>query len=130
MPFRTTLVLLLLLLAVPVHAGSLDMGRRVWKATWPRIARASWYGFEFAWRHTASGERFNPYRMTAAHRTLPFGTLVRVTNLRNGRSVLVTINDRGPFIERREIDLSYGAAREIGIIRRGIADVRIELVES
>jgi rare lipoprotein A len=91
---------------------------------------ASWYGDEFAWRQTASGEPFDPGKLTGAHRTLPLGTRVRVTNLLNGRSVLVTINDRGPYIAQREIDLSYGAARVLGMLRRGIARVRIELVES
>src|SRR3989449_5851907 len=90
---------------------------------------ASWYGDEFARRPTASGERFDPDKLTGAHRTLPLGTRVRVTNLVNGRSVMVTINDRGPYMRRREIDLSYGAARVLGMVRRGVARVRIELVE-
>jgi rare lipoprotein A len=91
---------------------------------------ASWYGDEFARRPTASGQRFDPGKLTGAHRTLPLGTRVRVTNLTNGRSVLVTINDRGPYTARREIDLSYGAARALGMLRAGIARVRIEPVES
>lgn len=95
-----------------------------------KVGKASWYGSEFAHRLTASGERFDPMELTGAHRTLPLGTKVRVTNLHNGRSVLVTINDRGPFRYRREIDLSYGAARVLGMVQRGIAQVRIELVES
>src|SRR6187401_3284600 len=76
---------------------------------------ASYYGKELAGRRTASGERFNPGAMTAAHRTLRFGTRVRVTNSRNGRSVVVRINDRGPFVKGRSIDLSSGAARAIGM---------------
>jgi len=95
-----------------------------------KIVKASWYGREFAWRRTASGDRFDPGGLTGAHRTLPLGCKVRVTNLVNGRSVLVTINDRGPFRRQREIDLSYGAARALGMLRRGIAQVRIELIES
>jgi len=91
---------------------------------------ASWYGDEFADRPTASGERYDPDKLTGAHRTLPLGSRVRVTNLLNGRSVLVTINDRGPYHHRRDIDLSYGAARALGMIRRGVTRVRIELVES
>ena len=91
---------------------------------------ASWYGDEFADRPTASGERYDPDKLTGAHRTLPLGSRVRVTNLVNGRSVLVTINDRGPYRRRREIDLSYGAARALGMIHRGVTRVRIELVES
>ena len=94
------------------------------------IGHASWYGEEFAQRPTASGERYDPGKLTGAHRTLPLGSRVRVTNLQNGRSVLVTINDRGPYAGRRAIDLSYGAARALGMIQRGIARVRIELVES
>lgn len=89
---------------------------------------ASFYGREFAGRPTATGERFNPEAMTAAHRSLPFGTRVRVTNTRNGRSVVVRINDRGPFIRGRVIDLSTGAARSIGMINSGVAPVRIEVL--
>jgi rare lipoprotein A len=95
-----------------------------------RLGRASWYGEEFAWRPTASGQPFDPRKLTGAHRTLPLGCKVRVTNLRNGRSVLVTINDRGPYIRRRDIDLSYGAARALGMVRRGLAPVLIEPLES
>ena len=90
---------------------------------------ASWYGDEFARRPTASGERYDPDKLTGAHRTLPLGSRVRVTNLQNGRSVLVTINDRGPYAGRRAIDLSYGAARALGMIQRGVTRVRIEVVE-
>ncbi|MEO1429569.1 MAG: septal ring lytic transglycosylase RlpA family protein [Cyanobacteria bacterium J06633_8] len=89
---------------------------------------ASFYGAYFAGKKTASGERFNPSKMTAAHKTLPFGTRVRVTNMRNGRSVVVRINDRGPFIRGRVIDLSRGAAGVIGMIGRGIAPVRVEVL--
>jgi rare lipoprotein A len=95
-----------------------------------QIGQASWYGQEFARRRTASGEQFDPQDLTGAHRSLPLGSKVRVTNLRNGRSVLVTINDRGPYRYRRAIDLSYGAARLLGMIHRGLAKVRIELIES
>ncbi|MBN1355204.1 septal ring lytic transglycosylase RlpA family protein [bacterium] len=90
---------------------------------------ASWYGKEFHGRKTASGERFNMYDLTAAHRTLPFGTKVRVTNLDNNRSVVVTINDRGPFVKNRIIDLSYGAARKLGFVKQGLARVRIQLLD-
>lgn len=91
-----------------------------------QIGKASWYGHEFRGRRTASGARFEPNAMTAAHRTLPLGTVVRVTNLRNGRSVTVRINDRGPFIRHRDLDLSLGAARAIGMLNRGVAPVLIE----
>lgn len=76
---------------------------------------ASWYGSELAGRRTANGERFNPNGLTAAHRSLPFGTRVRVTNRVTGRSVVVRINDRGPFVGGRQIDLARGAARAIGM---------------
>jgi rare lipoprotein A len=89
---------------------------------------ASWYGREFHGRKTANGERYNMYDHTAAHRTLPFGTLVRVTNLRNGRKTKVRINDRGPWVRGREIDLSYQAARDIGILNSGVEKVFIEVL--
>ncbi|BAZ14497.1 rare lipoprotein A [Calothrix sp. NIES-4071] len=89
---------------------------------------ASFYGYDGSGNRTASGQRFNPEHMTAAHRSLPFGTRVRVTNTRNGRSVIVRINDRGPFIRGRVIDLSYGAARIIGMIGKGLAPVKIEVL--
>jgi len=90
--------------------------------------KASWYGSRFHGRRTASGERFNTYAHTAAHRSLPFGTKVRVTNLRNGRSVVVRINDRGPYARGRVIDLSKAAAESIGMLRSGVAPVRIEVI--
>jgi rare lipoprotein A len=91
--------------------------------------KASWYGAQFHDRPTASGERFDASAMTMAHPTLPFGTRVRVTNLRNGRSVVVRVNDRGPFVGSRIADLSHGAASAIGMVRRGIASVRIEVLD-
>ena len=90
---------------------------------------ASYYGRKFHGRRTANGERFNMNAMTAAHKTLPFGTKVRVTNSRNGKSVVVRINDRGPFIRGRLIDLSRAAATEIGMISRGHANVELDIVE-
>ncbi|MDJ0978045.1 MAG: septal ring lytic transglycosylase RlpA family protein [Erythrobacter sp.] len=90
---------------------------------------ASYYGKRFHGRRTANGERFDMNAMTAAHKTLPFGTHVRVTNRRNGKSVTVRINDRGPFIRGRTIDLSRAAAREIGLIQSGHARVTMEVVE-
>ena len=89
---------------------------------------ASWYGPGFFGNRTASGEVFRPGTMTAAHRSLPFGTKVRVTNLWNDRSAVVTINDRGPFIAHRVIDLAHGAAHELGLISSGIAQVRLEVL--
>jgi rare lipoprotein A len=89
---------------------------------------ASYYGNELAGNRTASGERFNPNGLTAAHRTLPLGTRLRVTNVANGRSVIVRVNDRGPFVRSRLIDVSLGAAREIQMLRSGKAQVRLEIV--
>jgi rare lipoprotein A (peptidoglycan hydrolase) len=88
----------------------------------------SWYGAQFQDRKTASGERFDAAALTMAHPSLPFGTHVRVTNLRNGRSVVVRVNDRGPFVGRRIADLSQAAAAEIGMMRRGLARARIEVL--
>jgi rare lipoprotein A len=89
----------------------------------------SWYGAQFHDRPTASGERFDSGAMTMAHPSLPFGTMVRVTNLRNGRSVVVRVNDRGPFAGKRIADLSQAAASEIGMMRRGVARARIEVLD-
>ncbi|EGJ34779.1 rare lipoprotein A [Moorena producens 3L] len=98
------------------------------RVRWSVRGIASWYGSGFHGRRTASGERFNQYALTAAHRTLRFGTRVKVTNLRNGRSVIVRINDRGPYVRGRIIDLSRGAARIIGLVRSGTGSVRIEIL--
>lgn len=91
---------------------------------------ASWYGGKFQGRRTASGEIFDTNKLTAAHKTIPFGTLVRVINLENGKSAIVRINDRGPFVEGRIIDLSRAAALELGMTGRGVARVRIEPFEN
>lgn len=90
---------------------------------------ASYYAAKFDGRRTASGERFDNDDMTAAHRTLPFGSLVRVTNPANGKSVVVRINDRGPFSHGRMIDVSRAAAEELGIVARGHGTVELSLVE-
>lgn len=90
---------------------------------------ASWYGRKFQGRLTASGERFDMNGLTAAHRSLPFGTRVRVVNETNGRSVVVTVNDRGPYIGKRIIDLSRKAAEAIGLKSRGVAAVRLEILD-
>jgi rare lipoprotein A len=89
---------------------------------------ASWYGSVLQGHLTASGRRFNEYELTAAHRTLPFGSRVKVTDLRNHRSVVVTITDRGVLYPERVIDLSYGAAKELGMVRMGVDPVRLELI--
>ena len=90
---------------------------------------ASWYGPGFYGRTTASGERLRKGTMTAAHRTLPFGTQVRVTNLSNGRSVVVRINDRGPFKYHRVIDLAHGAASQLRMMQAGEVPVKLEILK-
>lgn len=89
---------------------------------------ASWYGREFHGRRTASGQIYNMYDLTAAHPTLPLGTRVMVTHLKKGRSVVVTVNDRGPFVKGRIIDLSYAAARMLDMVQEGVAWVRVEVL--
>lgn len=89
---------------------------------------ASWYGTKFHRRKTSSGERYNMLAMTAAHKTLPLPTYVRVTNLRNGKKVIVKVNDRGPFRDNRLIDLSYVAAKKLGMAARGTAYVEVESI--
>lgn len=93
-----------------------------------QVGVASWYGSYFQGRDTASGEPYNMYDLTAAHPTLPLGTLVRVTNLRNGRAVVVRVNDRGPVVPGRIIDLSYGAAQTLRFKSRGLQRVRLDIV--
>src|SRR6202167_4401034 len=93
-----------------------------------QIGTASWYGEYFDGKPTASGEDFDMYDMTAAHPTLPLGSYVRVTNLRNGRVVVVKVNDRGPVVPGRIIDLSYGAAKVLQFDQRGLQRVRLDLV--
>jgi rare lipoprotein A len=93
-----------------------------------QVGVASWYGIEEHGKKAASGERFSMYDHTAAHRSLPMGTVVRVTNLENGRDVIVRINDRGPFVDGRIIDLSYAAAKSIDMTENGTAKVKIEVI--
>jgi rare lipoprotein A len=96
---------------------------RVW------VGNASWYGPNFSGKKTANGERFNPEGLTAAHPSLPFGSWVRIVNTRNGRFEVVRINDRGPYQEGREIDVSYRVARKIGLLGSGVSRVRLELMQ-
>jgi rare lipoprotein A len=100
--------------AISVEAGATDVGL------------ASFYGHDHAGKRTASGQRFNPRALTAAHRRLPFGSRVRVTNLENGRSVVVSISDRGPYARGRIIDVSLGAARQLDFVSDGTARVRLD----
>jgi rare lipoprotein A len=95
---------------------------------WFQFGRASWYGRDFQGQTTANGEAYDMNAMTCAHRSLPLGSLIRVTNLRNHRSIFVRVNDRGPVPVTRVLDLSYAAARTLGFTSSGIANVRIDLV--
>ena len=110
--------------ALPIATPSAPRVRSV------STGEASWYGPGFYGNRTANGEVFRPGTLTAAHRTLPFGTKVRVTNLWNGRSAVVRINDRGPFHGRRVIDLAHGAASQLGLISSGIAQVKLEVLQA
>lgn len=125
-PLSIHLLILVGLLTLSGCAGAprrtdYDLGHR-------EIGRASWYGKDFHGKPTSSGEIFNMFALSAAHQTLPFGTRLRVTELRSGRSVRVKVNDRGPFVDDRILDLSYEAARRLGMIRDGTADVEIEII--
>ncbi|MGZ5494396.1 MAG: septal ring lytic transglycosylase RlpA family protein, partial [Thermoanaerobaculia bacterium] len=123
MKMRSPAVLLLLFVA---YACSTNAPPK----TMPDVhGLASWYGEEFAGRTTANGEIFDPLQFTAAHRTLPFGSVVDVTNPKNSQTVRVRINDRGPYIGQRVIDLSYAAAQQIGLIEPGTGDVDIRVIK-
>jgi rare lipoprotein A len=96
-------------------------------ATWE--CTTSWYGGDFDGQQTANGETYDMYAETAAHPTLPLGSIVRVVNTKNHRSQVVRINDRGPYVEGRELDVSYQVARQLGFDQHGVAKVRLELLE-
>ena len=124
---------LLLILTLPVMAILSGCAKVPYK-TDPKLIGykehgiASFYSIKYQFRKTSSGERFNQLALTAAHRTLPFGTRVRVTNLKNNRNVVVKINDRGPFIDGRIIDLTRNAFSRIGNTEQGLIQVRIEVI--
>lgn len=99
------------------------------KERYQETGLASYYAHRFHGRRTASGETYNENHLTAAHRRLPFGTRLKVTNLTNGREVYVRVNDRGPFIKGRIIDLSYAAAQELKMIREGVVKVSVEIID-
>jgi rare lipoprotein A len=99
------------------------------KARAYQVGTASWYGVQFQGKPTASGEPFDMRDFTAAHPRLPLGTFVKVTNLKNGRAVVVRINDRGPVVDSRIIDVSYNAARALGFNQRGLQTVRLDLYQ-
>ncbi len=104
----------------PLHSAAVR-GKRF-------VAKASWYGREFEKRATASGRAFRSKELTCAHRSLPFGTDLRITNLANGRTVVVRITDRGPYVPGRDLDLSFEAARRLGMLDAGVARVEAELL--
>ena len=117
-----------LLLALVAVAGCATTGIRPGAVPRAEVGYASFYSSQYHGQPTASGRRYDEHALSAAHRTLPFGTRVRVTNLDNDRSVLVTITDRGPFRRNRIIDVSRRAARELGFERAGTTRVRVEVV--
>jgi rare lipoprotein A len=125
--FRGLLLALVVVTAVEAPAVVLPQERvkplRVWEGI------SSWYGEDFDGKVTATGEIFDMYAPTAAHPTLPLGSLVRLVNVKTGQSRIVRINDRGPILEGREIDVSYEVARSLGFEERGLARLRLELLE-
>jgi rare lipoprotein A len=119
------LVLLIFLLSIPLYQNN---GFAL--EHYSNIGLASWYGIRFQGKKTASGRLFDMHEFTAAHKFLPFGTIVKVVNLRNGKEVIVNIIDRGPFSKKRIIDLSHAAAKSIGLVKKGIAKVKIEVIST
>ena len=117
--------LLILIVTTAIAAACAPYHSQRGATSFHQRGKASWYGPGFAGRKTANGERFNPNALTAAHRKLPFGTTVKVTNVDNGKSVVVRINDRGPYAGNRVIDLSKAAAKRIGLISSGVGVVEI-----
>jgi rare lipoprotein A len=125
----------------PIGSGLARTPSRSWKSSDPaptgrtdarksfQMGTASWYGARYDGKTTASGEPFDMYALTAAHPTLPFGTFVRVTNLSNGKTVTLRVNDRGPFVNGRIIDVSYHAARALNFVKTGVQLVRLDLPE-
>jgi len=100
-----------------------------WAAdSWGYLAKASWYGEYFHGRTAANGKPYNMYGLTAAHKTLPLGTIVKITNPQNNQSIIVEITDRGPYIFGREIDLSYQAAKILGLLKKGVGSVEIKIL--
>ena len=132
---RTPVFIMLVCLAIAPFPASASFFSSKAKNTNPgqrqfvQTGTASWYGNAFKGHKTASGERYDPEDLTAAHRSLPFGTMVRVTNLRNARNVVVRITNRGPYVKGRIIDLSHAAASRLDMIHSGITHVRIEVVQ-
>ncbi len=133
--------MLLLITLTPLYASTKDINIRDYidrgihyyphyvKKGLVKYGKASWYGKRFHGKLTANGERYNMYAMTAAHRTYALNTIVKVTNLKNKKSVKVRINDRGPFYRSRDIDLSYAAAKRLGIQKKGVAKIKLEVIK-
>lgn len=120
MNIKSIVIVIILISFFPLSSGSVE--------NYPQYGKASWYGGKFHGRKTASGECFDKYSFTAAHKNLPFGSILRVTNLRNGKDVYLRINDRGPFIRGRVLDMSLAAAEAIAFNGRGVIRVKIELI--
>lgn len=112
----------------PIVAKATSLNKKETVNKYTRVTKASYYHQKFNGRKTASGERFNNNTYTAAHKTLPIGTMVRVTNVKTKQSVIVRINDRGPYVKGREIDLSRRAASDIGMLGQGVALVQYEVI--
>ena len=93
------------------------------------MMKASWYGPNFHGRQTANGEIYNQYELTAAHKSMKFGTLLRLTNPENNKSIIVRVNDRGPYVDGRDLDLSYASAKALGIVKPGVKRLKVELVQ-
>jgi rare lipoprotein A len=116
--------------AIPLAQPALATTAKELPAATSQTGKVSYYGRKFSGRKTASGEVFDANAMTMAHRTLPFGTLVRVTNLRNKRSALLRVNDRGPFVRSRVADVSLAAAKQLRMVHAGVIRARIEVIDS
>ena len=112
---------------IPVRKPLATFSQPTW--TIGQLGTASWYGDPFHGRLTANGEIYNMHELTAAHRALPFGTQLQVTNLKNDRSVTLRVNDRGPYIPGRFLDVSFGAAAQLNFVNSGLADVRVEIIQ-
>ncbi|MCC6545024.1 MAG: septal ring lytic transglycosylase RlpA family protein [Nitrospirae bacterium] len=121
--------LFIFFVALTVSSCALSTRRQPYAAGYVERGIASWYGEDFHGKPTSSGEIYNMYDLTAAHKLMPLGTVAKITNLENNQSVVVKINDRGPFVEGRIIDLSYSAAKEIGMAEKGLSRVEIKVMK-
>lgn len=124
------LALPLLCLMFLTACALFSQGPRAWEDPSGETGLASWYGHPYHGRRTSSGEVYDMYQLTAAHREIPLGSWVEVINLKNGRSLTVRVNDRGPFIDGRIIDLSYASAQLLGVVGPGVAPVRVRLTQA